>query len=165
MKNFQILNFIFLLNLTFEKLLSVYSIVRHGARTSRYYSKDAISNLFGTYSKMTINGIQQAQNLGRTFRKRYIEKYKFLNEKYDKKIVKFQTRFSQRTIFSMYNLINGLYPNYLIEMKSEYKEKLPDNNYDIPFNNEDKFNSENKIKLEILPSGLEKSFEPKKCIK
>ncbi len=65
----------------------------------------------------------------------------------------------------MYNLINGLFPNYLIEINSEYKEKLPDNNYDIPFNNEDKFNSENKIKLEILPSGLEKSFEPKKCIK
>ena len=165
MKKFYILNFIFLLDLTYEKLLSVYSIIRHGARTSQYYSKDTIANLFGGYSKITINGIQQSQNLGRTFRKRYMEKYKFLNEKYDKKLVKFQTGFSQRTIFSMYNLINGLYPNYLIEMKSEYKEKLPDNNYDIPFNDEDKFHSENKIILEILPSGLEKSFEPKKCIK
>jgi hypothetical protein len=165
MKIFLILNLLFLLNITFEKLLSVYSIVRHAARTSQYYSKDTLSNLFGAYSKITINGIQQSQNLGRAFRKRYIEEYKFLNEKYDKKLVKFQTGSSQRTIFSMYNLINGLYPNYLIDIKSNYKEKLPDNNYDIPFNDEDKFNSENKIIIEILPSALEKSFEPKKCIK
>ena len=161
-KIFIILIFI---NITSEKLLSVYTIARHAARSSINYTKDLVGSLFGGNSKLTINGMIQAQQLGRAFKKRYIEKYKLLNEIYDEKQVKFQTGLSQRTIFSLYGLINGLYPNYSIDLSSEIIDKIPENNFDIPFYNEDKFISENKINLEILTHGIEKAYEPKKCNK
>ena len=166
MKFFLFLIIFSQISISLQKLISVYSILRHGARSSDSYKLDFNAKLYGPYMKLTLNGYQQSQNLGRTLRNRYVNKLKFLEEKYNKRQTSFKTGLSQRTIFSLYGIISGLYPDNLIEMKYDNKDlnNPPNNNFDFPFNENEKFNSnEEKIKLKILSSSEELNLHPIKC--
>ena len=139
-KFFNFIFFFLLINLTSQKLISVYSIIRQ-----------------------TLNGYEQSQNLGRTLRNRYINKLKFLDDKYNNNQIIFKTGLSQRSIFSLYGIISGLYPNNMIEIKYE-NPNLINNNFDIPFNKEDQFlSNEPKIPIKILGSDKELNYHPIKC--
>ena len=166
MKFFLLLLTLYKIKFSYQKLKSVYTIIRHGARTSDSYKLDFNAKLYGPYMKMTLNGYQQSQNLGRTLRNRYINKLKFLDEKYNKRHISFKTGLSQRTIFSLYGIITGLYPDNLIEIKYDNKDLSypPNNNFDIPFFGNENFDSnEEKIKLKILSSSDELNLHPIKC--
>lgn len=162
-KFFNFIFFFLLINLTSQKLISVYSIIRHGARSSETFLSDYNGKIYGYYSKITLNGYEQSQNLGRTLRNRYINKLKFLDDKYNSNQIVFKTGLSQRSIFSLYGIISGLYPNNMIEIKYE-NPNLINNNFNIPFNKEDQFlSNEPKIPIKILNSEKELNYHPIKC--
>ena len=120
MANFHILGLLMVYlilsqNSIFTKILSVFNINRHGARTPKTFSKIAKNLYYGSSdSQLVINGFRQHQLLGRWMYNRYVNDLKFLSKDYNKNDSIFFSSPSQRAIFSGTAFLQGLYPDYII---------------------------------------------------
>lgn len=105
--------FYFFLTSTFAKgkLIFAMDIVRHGDRTpmseiqtsSYHYWKEGLGQL-------TPRGMQQEYELGRKFRKKYVDQYHLLSPQYESHTLLVRSTDSDRTLMSAQSLLTGLYP-------------------------------------------------------
>ena len=92
-----------------SKLYQVVSLTRHGAR---YHVND-----FGDgnqtrqfWGELTAVGMRQHQNLGKIFRKEYIDKLQFLSSDYKYGEIDVYSTPYNRTMLSIQSQLYGLYP-------------------------------------------------------
>ena len=175
MKNillFQILNFILFFSKC-KKLISIYSINRHGARgpmSINLESKDFFDNLILNKGKLTSYGERMLFILGLYKRNKYLNNHNFLNNKCDSNDIYFVSTNLDRTIMSTlsqiygfcYNsfndkninekLVNFTYPPLNIFENEKMKNEislLNKENYSLPFN------------INLLPFHISKENEGK----
>jgi hypothetical protein len=100
----------------YSKLLSVINVNRHGARTPKTFAKISKKIYYVSYgSHLIVNGVRQAQLLGRWMYSRYAVDLKFLNDQFDSKDCVFYSSPSSRAILSATAFIQGFYKNYIIK--------------------------------------------------
>ena len=166
---FYLCFFFLLLNLTLtssrtKELICVIEFNRHGARTSKSFSSQTLSKVFGSNMMLTPNGFRQHEMLGQFMRNKYIFDTKnFLSQEYSKHDFLIFSTPIQRTISSAIGFLNGFYPNYITKMIYQNNSELYEiiNNDTIPFKNSEKFEF-NEIPINIL-SKANDIFHRKDC--
>ena len=110
--------FLFLFSLfkiitTKEIIIFAFQLHRHGARAPYLGVKNGIDvykEEWTQIEELSEIGKRQLYLLGVKVRKRYIEEYKLLSEKYNPQEIYIKSTDSNRTIESIYSLLQGLYP-------------------------------------------------------
>ena len=147
-----------------KELVCVIEFNRHGARTSKSFSSQTLSKVFGSNMMLTPNGFRQHEMLGQFMRNKYILDTKnFLSQEYSKyDFIIFSTPI-QRTISSAIGYLNGFYPNYITKMLYQNNSELSEiiNNDTIPFQNSENFLF-NEIPIHIF-SKANDIFHRKDC--
>lgn len=129
-----------------SKLISVFQLNRHGARTPKAFEDRQKRLFFGSQNmQLTINGYRQEQLLGASIREKYVEKYKFLSAEYKEDEFFLLSSPTQRTIFSGAAFLNGLYPKEIIKFKYLDFSKNQDEKENIK-NKDDKCEDKGKKK-------------------
>lgn len=101
-----------------SRLISVFQINRHGARTPKAFEDLQKKLFFGAHDmQLTINGYRQEQLLGAFMKDKYIEQYKFLSPEYKEDEFLLICSPTQRTIFSATAFLSGLYPKNIIKFR------------------------------------------------
>ena len=101
-----------------SKLIGVIQVNRHGARSGNGH-EDFSSKLYfgGVPKQLSINGMLQHELLGQWIADRYIRKnYQLLSENFEPNEFKMFSSSIQRTIFSAFGFIKGLYPSSKIKI-------------------------------------------------
>lgn len=129
-------------------------IFRHGARSPYYDLTDDFIDIFGYKweGKKELTGIGQRQHflLGNRHRKRYIEEYKLINEKYDPREIYVISTDSNRTIMSAQCELLGIYLGNGNNLNDEQVQNAnPPNN--ISYFDEEK----EKLGNKVLPYNIE----------
>ena len=147
-----------------KELICVIEFNRHGARTSKSFSSQTLSKVFGSNMMLTPNGFRQHEMLGQFMRNKYIFDTKnFLSQEYSKHDFLIFSTPIQRTISSAIGFLNGFYPNYITKMIYQNNSELYEiiNNDTIPFKNSENFEF-NEIPIHIL-SKANDIFHRKDC--
>lgn len=93
-----------------EKLVFAFDLIRHGDRTTIDPIPKAPHHWAEGGGQLTPTGMRQEFELGVSFRKKYIETYHLLPEKYDAETIYVRSSDFDRTIMSAQSLLLGLYP-------------------------------------------------------
>jgi hypothetical protein len=153
---------ILLVKFSWNKLLSVIEINRHGARTPNNFEDMSSDKFFGA-SKMqlTINGYRQQMLLGEYVKSNYVKKKHFLKNYFNDKEFEIIASPSQRTIFSSAGYIAGLYPEYVLKMNYDNEpERFSDDT--IPIVNNEMTIKE--IPLRVIDQKHDSFFHPLNCL-
>lgn len=145
-----------------EEIVSVVEFNRHGARLSKGQTDEFLSKHFFGMKLMNLStsGYLQHRILGNLIRNKY--------SKILSKVENFKAYSSpvQRTLFSAFGYLSGLYPDSIpqIEYEEEYlKIKYPQSNYGFYFPNKESYlfsQTDKKIPLVIRDS----FFHPQNCL-
>jgi len=149
-----------------SRILSVITIVRHGARTPKSFKKIVSKLYYGSItSSLIVNGIRQQQLLGKWMKNRYIKEYKLITKKYNPDDSLFISSPSQRAIFSASGFVQGLYEDYVTKpIFSIDKSNLKDDNKPpaVDFDMTDEWLNQD-IPIYIKDSYNDHIFHPNDC--
>ena len=99
---------------TQEKLVFVMTHFRHGARAPNSIDENSLDKVHETWTtpgELTAVGMRMQYLLGLRNRKRYIDDYKLLSNRFDPhEMLVYSTNFN-RTLMSIYSQLQGLYPH------------------------------------------------------
>ena len=101
-------------NITTEQILFAFQMNRHGARAPYFgvtNGTDVYKEKWNIIEELSEVGRRMLYLLGVKARKRYINEYNLLSEKYNPQEIYIRSTDSNRTIESIYSFLQGLYPN------------------------------------------------------
>ncbi|WP_367605902.1 histidine phosphatase family protein [Legionella sp. W05-934-2] len=93
-----------------DKLIFAIDIIRHGDRTPFISLPSVDYHWQEGFGQLTAEGMQQEYNLGKTFRKKYIEQTHLLPDCYEQGLINVYATYFDRTHMSAQSLLMGLYP-------------------------------------------------------
>lgn len=93
-----------------EKLVFAVDIIRHGDRTPILTLPVLTHHWSEGLGQLTAKGMQQEYTLGVAFRKKYIDQWHLLPEKYQHGTLLVRSTDYERTLMSAQSLLTGLYP-------------------------------------------------------
>lgn len=157
-----ITTFILLIKIISPKLQGVIHINRHGARTPQGFI-DLTNKIFfkANSETLTINGMRQLDLLGKWVRERYILKEKLISKNYQPNEMIFKSSPTERTIFSAYSFIKGVYPS--VDVKNIFPDHLMKND-DVPPIPDFKLNGNyEEIPVEVMDPDNDPYFQASQC--
>ena len=157
---------IYLFENSISSLVSIFEIIRHGARTSKPFSNiNSILNYDTKTTQLTFSGFTQHLLFGNILRKQKKYKKFFLNSSIDILAISSPV---ERCIFSAIAHLTGLFPKHLIEYNNINKYYGLNSNNDYPPNYEQQvsdylINFKKKVKLNIEDPISDVFFHAKRC--
>lgn len=93
-----------------EKLIVAIDLIRHGDRTPTHALPAVDYTWQEGLGQLTAEGMRQEYEMGRTFRKRYVEETHLLPPNYQRETLYVRSTDAERTLMSAESLLMGLYP-------------------------------------------------------
>jgi acid phosphatase len=115
-----------------DKLIFAVDLIRHGDRTPIIGLPSVDYQWQQGYGQLTAEGMRQEYELGKTFRKRYIEDSHLLTPSYQQDSIYVRSTDYERTLMSAQSLLMGLYPAGTGPKTDNGNPGLPDSFQPIP---------------------------------